>query len=698
MKLKMSFLSLILCFITSCSLLPTAESPDPFQYLEGVNDKKAMEWVENKNKTTLALLKADLRYTKIKKYMKRVMDSKDKLIYVSFHGDYAYNLWRDKKHVRGLWRRASIKSYLQGRPKWNSLLDIDQLAKKEKKNWVFKGGDVFQKRALVHLSDGGKDATTVREFDLKSRSFLKGGFYLPEGKHHVSWLSKDELLVGEGSEKKYLTTSGYPMRVQMWKRGESLKSAPVIFKGDKKDVAVWAYAIRDQEDGPVKFILIKKNMDFYNGKRFIYKSNKLKPVNGPSDADFYFESGSLFMRLKSKLKHQGKTYVAGSLIRFDESEYLADSSKAKAELVFAPSKRIFIKSFAIINKHIVLSLNKEVSNEVVRVVKNKSGQWVQKRVNLPKNSTVYMLNDSKKNGFISLLISNYLLPKTLYNLNLKTGRVARLQQEPKWFNSAPYKVTQHFAVSKDGTRIPYFMVNKKSAELNGKNPTIMYGYGGFAASMSPMYSAAIGYSWLAKGGTWVLANIRGGGEYGPQWHQAALKENRQKAYDDFKAVAEDLIKRKVTSPRRLGVVGGSNGGLLTGVALTQYPELFNAAAIQVPLLDMLRYHKLLAGASWIGEYGDPENSKMRKVLKSYSPYHNVKANQKYPKAFFMTSTADDRVHPGHARKMAAKMESMGHSFYYYENTEGGHGGSSNNEQRANWTALEYTYFLQMLKD
>ena len=664
-------------------------------YLEEVYGKEALAWVEKQNKARLSTFENDPRYQGLKESALKILNDPNKLIQVSFQGDWAYNFWQDEKSVRGIWRRTPIVSYLKGERDWEVLLDIDELAKKENKNWVFDGSQRYKNKALVNLSLGGKDANVTREFDMDTKSFVTNGFNLPEGKNSLTWINENEVFLGLALKDTEVTDSGYPKQVRLWKRGEFYQSAKIIFTAEKKDIWTGGFVSREQEDGPARYKFYGRALDFFNAEHFLIRDDGSHvKLDLPTDAELEVDDDQLFLTLKSNWKFRDQSYKVGSLLKIDIQNFINGSSDI--EVVFQPTKSQFLQQKLIHNHRVFLVLSKDVTSLVVEAVA--SGKtWRLKKLNLPKNNTIEFSAHSKKNDIITFSSEGFTNPKTIFKLNLANDKLEVIDNAPSYFDSRLYTVKQNFTVSKDGTRVPYYVVHKKNLKLNGKNPTVINAYGGFEISRTPNYSPIVEASWLKEGGVWIVGNIRGGGEYGPEWHTSAKKQNRQRAFDDFFAIAEDVIRKKITSAQHLGIVGGSNGGLLMGVAMTQRPELYNAIAIQVPLLDMLRYHKLLAGASWVGEYGDPEDPKMRPILEGYSPYHNLKPDGKYPEVFFMTSTADDRVHPGHARRMAAKMDEYRHPFFYYENTEGGHGGSANNAQRAKWSALQYTYFLQKLK-
>src|SRR5437660_1665026 len=553
---------------------------DPLLWLDDIDGPRALAWVRAENARSLALLESDPRYPALLAEARAVITAADRIPYPSFLGDDLVNFWQDEARVRGLWRRTTLGSFRAAEPHWETLLDIDALAAAEGRNWVFHGVVSLPpeyRRCLVALSDGGKDASELREFDLASRRFAANGFALSEAKQNAVWLDGDTLLVARDWGPGTLTASGYPFIVKKVRRGAPLDAAEQIFAGAASDVSVGANVLRDP-DGTVR------------------------------------------------------------------------------------------------------------------------GVGINRQVKLPKNASMHMAATSNREDRAFIDVAGFLDPNTLWLVEPEAGGAAPVKSLPARFDASGDVVEQFEATSKDGTRVPYFVIRPASLRADGSAPTLLYGYGGFQVSLTPSYLGATGRLWLEKGGVYVVANIRGGGEFGPEWHQAALKSGRRHAFEDFIAVAEDLIRRDITSPRRLGIMGGSNGGLLMGVMLTQRPDLFHAIVIQVPLLDMLRYHKLLAGASWIAEYGDPDIPDEAAFLESISPYHNLKPGVAYPEPFFVTSTKDDRVHPGHARKMAARMQALGRPFLYYENIDGGHSAAANLEERARRTALEFTYLARQLMD
>jgi len=546
---------------------------------------------------------------------------------------------------------------------------------------------------LVRLSKGGGDAVVVREFDAVSKAFLADGFSLPESKSNVSYLNENTVIVGTNFGEGSMTSSGYPRIVKLWRRGTPLNQARTIFQGDATDVSDSGYAMRD---GDKTYLMVSKGSTFYTRNSYVMADDRLTEIQIPEDANIEgILNNQLIVNLKSDWKINGKTYKQGSIVSANFTSLI--KGKKEIQLLYEPDAFSSVSTVATTKNHLLLNILNNVKSELYTYVFT-NNEWVKTKVKAPELGTIGLSDTDEFSDDYFFTFQNFLTPNSLFAANSGTNTIKKVKSLPAYFDASKYKVEQFKAKSKDGEMIPYFVVSAKNTTLNGKNPTLLYAYGGFESSEEPFYSGVIGQAWLEKGGVYVLANIRGGGEFGPKWHQAGLKEKRQNIYNDFHAIAENLIAKKITSSKNLGIQGGSNGGLLMGVAFTQRPDLYNAVVCQVPLLDMQRYNKLLAGASWMGEYGNPDIPAEWEFIKKYSPYQNLKKDAKYPEVFFMTSTRDDRVHPGHARKMAAKMIDMGYKIYYYENTEGGHGGSSTNEQRAKSNALYYSYLWMKLKN
>ena len=689
---------------TMSQTLPAAD--DPFLWLEDVQGDKALAWVRERNAESQKVLQARPEYAPTRARLLQILNSKERIPAVVRRGDWLYNLWQDEANPRGLWRRATLAEYRKPQPAWETVLDLDALAAAEKENWVWGGSTCLGPgywRCLISLSRGGADAKVVREFDTVAKAFVAGGFVLPEAKSDVTWLDADTLYVGTDFGPGSMTDSGYPRVVKRWKRGTPLAQAVTVFEGETKDVA--ASVTVDRTPGFARTVF-SRSVDFYNEKRSLLHKGKLLDFDVPSDASWRFwnsagsASDTLLLELRSDLQVGGHSYPRGSLLAADAAGHLKGARSFT--VLFTPTPTRSLAGYATTRSHVIVSVLDNVASRLEEWRRTPKG-FDKREIAAPFPGTLGVTGLSDPLLRTDPLAEQYLLSYTDFltpdSLSLgSTGTDERepLKARPAFFDSQGMRTEQFFAISPDGTRVPYFVVWPKDAKADGNNPTLLYGYGGFQISLRPWYSGEFGSAWSQRGGVLVVANIRGGGEYGPGWHQAALKANKQRSYDDFIAVAEDLVQRKITSPAHLGIEGGSNGGLLVGAVFTQRPELFNAVVCQVPLLDMKRYHKLLAGASWMAEYGDPDDAAEWAFISKYSPYQNVKQGVKYPKVLFATSTRDDRVHPGHARKMAARMLAQGHEVMYYENIEGGHGGAADNAQRAHLKALEFSYLWQQL--
>lgn len=672
-------------------------SDDKYLWLEDVTGEKALDWVRAENAVTQATLEADPAFESLRSDLLAILDSDARIPMVSKHGDFYYNFWRDKKNERGLWRRTTLDEYRKAEPKWDILLDLDELGKAENENWVWKSVSLLRPdytRALVNLSRGGADATVTREFDLSTRQFVKDGFSRPESKGSVGWIDRDHVFVqtnfGEGS----MTSSGYPRIAKRWGRGSAIESAKTVYEGVHEDLAIGAI----HDDSPnFERNFISRSLAFYNDELYLLGDDGSKTkIDAPNSANKSVFHDYLTLELRDPWDVGGKTYLAGSLLVANFKEFL--SGDRQFDVVFEPTETTALSSYTFTKDYLILNILEDVKNRLY-VLKRVGNKWDRKPlVGAPEFGTVDVsaIDPDDSNDYF-LTTADYLTPTSLW-MGTIGEKPTLLKQLPALYNSEGLKIEQHFATSADGTRIPYFMVSKKDLVLDGNNATLLYGYGGFEISLQPNYSAGVGRAWTSQGGVYVVANIRGGGEYGPRWHQAALKANRLRAYEDFAAVAKDLMARKVTRAAKLGIQGGSNGGLLMGNMYTLYPDLFKAVVCQVPLLDMKRYNKLLAGASWMAEYGNPDDPKQWEFIQTYSPYQKVGPNMKYPTVLFTTSTRDDRVHPGHARKMMAKMKEFHHPALYYENIEGGHGGAANNKQSAYMQAVAFTFLKRQLME
>lgn len=694
MKTRMKLIAATV--LLSCTYGAMAQVEDKHQWLEDVGGEKALDWVKARNQETRKKLDNDAGFLKMRGDLQVILDSKDRIPGIQKIGDALYNFWMDAEHPRGIWRKTSMAEYRKPQPKWETVLDIDAIAKTENENWVFKGSQCREPeydRCIINLSRGGADAVTIREFDLKTKKFVKDGFSLPEAKMNVSWRDKNTLFIGTDFGPGSQTDSGYPRIVKEWTRGTPISTAKTIFEGQKEDISV--SAARVSHRGIVHEI-VNRAVTFYTSEVFLMRGAKLQKLDIPAQTGYEFFGKQFVVTPNEAWTTGGKTYPQGSVLAIDFDAFL--KGDRNFTILFQPTEVASFTGMTATKNVLLMQLLQDVKSKLVEL-KFSNGKWLARNVNLPTMGAVGVSAlDADKSDEYLLSYSDYLTPSVLQLAKAGSDQRELLKSAPEFFDAKNFKIVQKFANSKDGTRVPYFMVHKQDIKLDGNNPTLLYAYGGFQVSLTPSYSGGIGKAWLEKGGVYVVANIRGGGEYGPRWHQAALKQNRQRAYDDFAAVAEDLINSKITTPQHLGAMGGSNGGLLAGVALTQRPDLFNAVVSQVPLLDMQRFNKLLAGASWMGEYGNPDVPAEWDYIKQYSPYQNVKAEVKYPNVLFITSTRDDRVHPGHARKMAAKMLEQGHqNVWYYENTEGGHGGAANNAQRADMSAITYSFLWNMLK-
>ncbi len=687
-----------------------SDTSDPFLWLEDVLGERALAWVRERNAHSQAILQARPEYEPIRAGLLEVMNAKERIPHVARRADFFYNFWQDEQHKRGLWRRTTLAEYRQAAPAWETVLDLDALAIAEGENWVWGGSNPLPpacERVLISLSRGGADAAVVREFDTVAKAFVNGGFSLPEAKSDVEWIDADSVYVGTDFGPGSLTTSGYPRVVKRWARGTPLADATTVFEVQADDMS--AAASVDTTPGHERTLLVRV-IDFYERAYFLHERGELCPLDVPGDAEvaFWNSAGApddtLLIELRSDWTVAGQTFPSGALLAADAAAYL--SGERRFDLLFTPTATRSLAGYTTTRSCVIVNVLDNVASRLEEWQRNAHG-FTKREIAAPFPGTLsasalhdpMRAEDALAEHYL-LSYNDFLTPDTLWLA--RTGSDAReaLKAQPAHFDASGMHVDQFFATSADGTRVPYFVIWPSGVEAaspaDGSTPTLLYGYGGFEISMQPGYRAGYGRGWLARGGVLVFANLRGGGEYGPAWHQAAIKANKQRSYDDFIAIAEDLIARRITSPRHLGIEGGSNGGLLVGATMVQRPELFNAVVCSVPLLDMRRYHRLLAGASWMAEYGDPDVPEDWAVISQYSPYQNVKPGVTYPELLFTTSTRDDRVHPGHARKMAAKMIAQGHPVLYYENIEGGHGGAADNEQRAHVQALELSYLWRQL--
>ena len=671
-----------------------ADIADPYLWLEDVLGEKAIAWVKEQNAKSLKELEAVPVYKPIYDRTLAILDSQDRIPYPELRGAAVYNFWQDKDHPRGILRRTTLDSYRGGSPAWELVLDMDAMAKADDVPWVYKGSECLAPEyrfCMVSLSRGGSDATEDREFDTVAKKFVDGGFFVPEAKSGLAWKDENTLWIGTDWGEGSLTSSGYPRIVKEWKRGTPREDARPILEASASDMGAWPVSVETPKG---IYNLVLQRETFFSGNIFLDAGDRLIRLEVPSDADFksIFHDYVLFS-LRSDWKFGDQSYRTGSLLAIGIDDLLRGGQDL--DVLFEPSDRVSLDGVATTRDRVIFSTLDNVKSRMYRVALD-DGNWTREEVKLPGLGAASIVTTSDEADVFFYKYEDFLTPDTLYMAT--EGQTEKLKSLPELFDASGVVVSQHEATSMDGTRIPYFQVIPKGFKADGKAPTLLYGYGGFEISLRPRYTAALGASWLERGGVYVVANIRGGGEFGPAWHRAAMRENHIHNFEDFTAVAEDLIARKVTTPRHLGIMGGSQGGLLVGGTFALRPDLFNAVVCQVPLLDMKRYNKLLAGASWMDEYGDPDKPEDWAFMKQWSPYQLINKETKYPKVFFWTTTRDDRVHPGHARKMVAKMTDMGHPVYYFENIEGGHGSGSVNTQRAQTSALQYAYLWKMLEE
>ncbi len=668
---------------------------DPYLWLEDVEGQAPLAWAVEQSRATAAELEAEPGFRELEARLLSILDSPARIPAVSKRGSYLYNFWRDAAHPRGLWRRTTLEEYRTSEPSWDVLLDLDALARDERENWVWGGASCLwpaHERCLISLSRGGGDAEVVREFDLTTRRFVADGFSLPEAKHSVAWRDRDSVYVGTDFGPGSLTTSGYPRIVKEWKRRTPLAEAETVYEGQPGDVSVGA--ARDFTPG-FERDFVYRGPTFFTNEVYLRRAGALVRIEKPDDATALAYREWLLLRLRTPWTLEGRTYPAGALLAARFERWLA--GEREVEVIYEPGERRSLDDLSPTRGHVLLSELDNVRSRLYVLTPGSEGWAREPLTELPELATASATAaDPLESDEYFLTLTDFLTPTRLL-FGSVGSEPELLKQLPGLFSAEGLRVSQHEALSADGTRVPYFEIGPAAPAPEGGRPTLLYGYGGFEVSMLPGYRAIVGSAWLERGGVYVLANIRGGGEFGPSWHTSALKENRPRAYEDFIAVAEDLMRRGVTQPSRLGIMGGSNGGLLMGNMLTRRPDLFGAIVCAVPLLDMQRYHKLLAGASWMAEYGNPDDPAEWRFMRGFSPYHNVRAGVRYPRVLFMTSTRDDRVHPGHARKMVARMKAQGHDVLYYENTEGGHGMAANNAQSAHMEALAYAFLWKELQ-
>jgi prolyl oligopeptidase len=680
------------CFLAA-NLAAAAEDTDPFMWLEEINGPKALEWAKAQNARTTKALEGTKDFKPLYARNLAILDSHDRIATPRLYGTMVYNLWQDAAHSRGVWRRATLESYAADRPAWETVIDIDALAKADATPWVFKGATCLPpeyRRCMVALSPGGGDAVVEREFDTATREFVKDGFSLPKAKSRVAWRDENTLWVGTDLGEGSLTNSGYPRIVKLWTRGTPMSEAKTVFECGRGDVSAAGHTVFTPEGS---YDLVERVPAFFRSEKFLVLQDRLVRLDVPEDAELEeIFKDHLLVSLRSDWTVGGKTYPAGALLAIAVDDFLRGGRTF--DVLFQPTPRSALESVGATRDRLVVAWLDNVRGRI-STFRFTQGAWTREELPLPAIGTVHVTTTTDAADDFFYTYEDFLTPSSLF---LAEGsKVRKVRSTPAFFDAEGMRVEQFEATSKDGTKIPYFLVTPKGFAADGTAPTLLYGYGGFEVPELPRYSATVGASWLERGGVYALANIRGGGEFGPSWHRAAMKENHFRNFEDFAAVAEDLVARRITTARRLGIMGGSQGGLLVSGTFVLYPELFHAVVAQVPLADMKRFNHLLAGASWMAEYGDPDKPEEWAYIRKWSPYQLLRKGVAYPTPFYWTNTRDDRVHPGHARKMVAKLESLGDGVYYFENIEGGHSAGSVNTERAYIDALQYAYLWKMLR-
>ena len=690
MKYRVSVVAFVTLLTSSICL---ANDEDPYLWLEEVENDRALAWAEKRSDQDTAVLEAVPEFGEIHAELLEIYNSEDRIPTPTIRGDWIYNFWRDADHVRGIWRRTTLPEFEKSDPDWETVLDIDALASDEGENWVWQAADCLEPQnrlCMIALSRGGADASVTREFDTVAKEFVDGGFELPEAKSFLSWKDENTLWVGTDFGDGSLTTSGYPRITKKWTRGTALKEAETIFEGSVDDVGVFAQSTHTPEG---RYDVVSVMPGFFSSINYMRLGGRLVRLDLPEDAQLQgFFKDRILVSLRSDWQAGESTYSQGTLLAIAIDDFLAGSRNFQE--LFTPGERTSLREVHTTANYLLYTTLDNVRGRLYRLTLT-SGDWSSEETELPGIGTVGIGSTSDATDEFFFTYTDLTTPSSLYIAG-ESGEPEQLLSAPVWFDTSGMEVVQHEAVSRDGTRIPYFLFTPKGFEADGAHPTIISAYGGFEVSRLPRYSGAYGKAWVARGGVYVIANIRGGGEFGPKWHQAAVKEKHQNNFDDLIGVAEDLIDRKITSPEHLGIIGGSQGGLLVGGSFVQRPDLFNAVVSAVPLFDMKRFNKLLAGASWMAEYGNPDTDDWE-YMKLWSPYQNLKKGEDYPEVFFWTNTRDDRVHPGHARKAVAKMTDLGYKVYYYENIEGGHSSGANQNARAYTGALGYAYFWMKLR-
>jgi prolyl oligopeptidase len=681
---------------------PAAEQPDKYTWLEDIHGEKPMAWVKAEDARTAAVLEKQKPFSEFEEEALMVLDSPEKLPVPQFFGTTVYNTWRDKDHVRGIGRRTTLESYLTADPKWETVIDYDALGRQDKQSWVGHGLECLQpedEQCLMVLSAGGEDAATLREFNLKTAKFVEGGFVAPRGKQRTAWLDKDTLLISRDWGAGSMSVAGYPIETRRWKRGTPLESAVEAFRGDPKDEGTGSGPMAFADGQGHRVALIENSKTFFESEYYVLLPCGPKKLGLPLKVELRgLEDNQLLISLDEDWTPVGETrsYPQGAVVSVDLKAVESDPAHLKPTVLFAPTAQEFAQQVARTKNHVLVTTLEHVQGRAYVYTHKKDGSWARVKLPVADNQSVGIATTNLVNDQFFLTQTGFLTPPSVWLGDAATATLKPGKTQKALFDASRDMVEQFEATSKDGTKVPYFIVHRKDIAMDGSTPTLLNAYGGFQLAMTPGYNAITGKLWLERGNSFVLANIRGGGEFGPAWHDAGLKTHRQRIYDDFYAVAQDLVKRRFTSTERLGIVGGSNGGLLMGVEFTQHPEMWKAVVIQVPLLDMLGYEHMSAGASWVGEYGSVSVPAERAFLASISPYNQLKPNVKYPEPLIFTTTADDRVGPVHARKFAAKMEEYHEPFFYDEITEGGHGAGADNRQAARTWAEEFTYLTMKL--
>ncbi len=682
---------ILLLILSSCS---SVQERGPYVWLEEIQGTKALNWSKEQSEKTYNNFSKDPKFNQIYRNTENIISSKERIPFVTMRGNYLYNFHQDKQNPKGIWRRTKLRNYLKTNPEWEILLDIDKLAKKERHGWSFSGANCLPEkyqRCLIMLSMNGQDATQIREFDLRKKTFVNDGFFIPQAKNQISWINIDTIAIASDWKESTLTNSGYPRVLKVLKRGQDLKNASYLDEVSKDDVSISHYTDFSTED-PTQIIV--KSKTFYKSSYLLKYKNKFEKIEVPEDIFLHFNFNN---KLIFELKSPWQGIKEGSLIAINKDDLFSKIKKAP-EVIFSPDKSKVLYQVSRTKDAILIVTLNNVKSELNRY-KYKYGKWESSKIPIPVDGEISISSTSAENSYFFASYESFLTPRKLFLVNFRRRvgvQATAIKSLPSFFNSQNFIQKQNWATSKDGTKVPYFIIYHKDINFDGSNPTLVYGYGGFKVSLTPWYSGTLGKNWLENKGVFVLANIRGGEEFGPNWHKAGLKVNRQIIFDDFIAICEDLVKRNITNPNKIGIKGESNGGLLVSTVMVQRPDLLKAVHSDVPLTDMLRYHKLLAGASWIGEYGNPEIEKEAEYLKSYSPFENVDVGRDYPEVLITTSTNDDRVHPAHARKLAFKMIKQDGKVYYFENFEGGHSGNSDLKVRAKNLALSYYFFNKVL--